>query len=254
MLFTKKSLGNWRGEAVRTMARLLLEQDRFVGGWFSVAEGLCLLKAALGLKPGDDAVEIGSFMGKSSRWFQIGCRASGANLTCVDPFDSSGRGEPAEIAKFYRDVAPDGSRSLFEWNLGLLFTKEERENLSVVQKCSKDAASEWPKGRKIQLLFIDGNHTECDDDFAAWAPHLTDSAAIVFHDISHAGIDVYGEHGPTATYRRLTSAGWTLLEQGDLCRMITRDERAWTKAWNDRSPVEIGLPAPMLAVKEVDPR
>lgn len=45
-------------------------------------------------------------------------------------------------------------------------------------------AEEWPADQRIDLLFIDGDHsyTGCQRDIAAWYPYMAPQGVLLFHD------------------------------------------------------------------------
>lgn len=57
-------------------------------------------------------------------------------------------------------------------------------DVEVVAARSERAAEVWPADRKIALLFVDGAHDEDSvrADWAAWEPHLTADAVVLWHD------------------------------------------------------------------------
>lgn len=155
-----------------------------------------MLQLAACLPEWSQVVEVGSFMGKSTRYLTAGTIYSGSTLRCIDPFESSGEGEPETMQKFYREIAPGGSMSLFTFNLQAIFPKEDLEHITVIRDYSLNVAKKW-EYRPIDLLFIDGNHREAYDDFQAWLPHMQPWGLIALHD-THCG-GIYGPHGPDNT-------------------------------------------------------
>lgn len=211
-------------------------QDPHVGGWFSEREGMALYMTANMLLPGDTAVEVGSFMGKSTRWFFIGTETSGARLTCVDPFLSSGEGEPAQIEYYYQQVAPQGSYSVWVGNLiPVCSDRFPQDVIEVLRQPSREAAKDWGALGlpKISLLFIDGQHEECLLDLQAWEPHLTDHAMVLLHDVSGTG--AYGENGPDNTFYHMQQGGWTGYVRADLLAGLTRDPGWWQTRYEART-------------------
>jgi len=214
----------WRLRWMRVAETMATMQDPHVGGWFSPAESHMLRDICLTMLPDTLAVEIGSFMGKSTRWAYMGTLFSGAQLACVDPFTSSGAGEPEHIVRFYRKLAPHGSFSVWVGNLSPFTQRLPQEEIEVHLEESRKAAASWGD-RKISVLFIDGLHTECLLDLQAWLPHLEDHAMVLMHDVNGSG--AYGESGPDNTYYHMIQGGWTPYGRADSLAALTRDPGWW---------------------------
>ncbi len=127
--------------------------------------------------PADFAiVEVGSYTGKSTCFLAAGSRdGTGAHIYAVDPWDLPGN---AYGKHGYTD--PE-KRELFEFQLR---AHKLWSRVTPVQKFSNDAAVEWPAGKMIGLLFIDGDHEEeaIRTDLAAWQSHLGFPHTIAFDD------------------------------------------------------------------------
>lgn len=187
----------WKKRWLNYTGKLIQLTDQNVGGWFFPQEAQILLQLSACLPKGSRVVEIGSFMGKSTRYLTAGTLYSESKLTCIDPFESSGEGEPEEMQKFYRLIAPMGTMSLFTFNLRQIFPNEDLDHIEVVIKPSLKVAKGWEDSKLIDLLFIDGNHKEAYDDFRAWLPHVSPWGLVALHD-THCG-GIYGANGPDNT-------------------------------------------------------
>lgn len=207
--------------------QLIRMLDPTTGGWLSENESNLLVSLATVLPKRSTVVEIGSFMGRSTRYLAAGTRYSGSRLICIDPFTSSGIGEPEACQQFYRKLAPQGSLSNFTWNMGLVFPDDkETEHVSVWQTTSHKEAKAWshaPSMPPIDLIFIDGNHQEAYEDVLAWEPHLASHAMLAMHDTTCGGI--YGPHGPDNTVFLIQQErGWKPWTRVDSLTCLIRDE------------------------------
>ncbi len=166
------------------------------------------------------AVEIGTYEGSSAVVLARAIRAD-ATLHLVDAYEGN-------ALKFgWRGTARATQR---------LMERETRNGGPTVRwhvMRSEEAARRWSDG-PIDLLFIDGDHTEagCRADWEAWSPHVGDGGVVAFHD-ARAGHEGGGQFwpGPTAVVdslfrgeRRL--AGWRILDEVD---SVVAVERAYAE-------------------------
>ena len=213
----------WMDAWLTKTVQLIRSFDPTTGGWLSENESNLLVSLATILPRGSTVVEIGSFMGRSTRYLAAGTRYSGSRLVCIDPFTSSGIGEPEACQKLYRKLAPQGSLSNFTWNMQLVFPDEkETLHVAVWQSQSREEAANWSQG-PIDLIFIDGNHQEAYEDVVAWEPHLASHAMLALHDTTCGGI--YGPHGPDNTvFLVQQERGWKPWTRVDSLTCLIRDE------------------------------
>lgn len=133
------------------------------------------LLAAVPSAPGD-VLEIGSFKGKSTVVLAQAARLAGTTkIVAVDPLTSPAITDPSLGGKA-------SGREDFRANL-------QRAGVAAAvefhQMFSTTLADQWPRERKLRLLWIDGDHTYpgTHADFARFSPHLADGAIIAFHDV-----------------------------------------------------------------------
>jgi hypothetical protein len=57
--------------------------------------------------------------------------------------------------------------------------------VKVVNASSPEFAKQWDRSKKVDLLFIDGDHTfkGIYEDFHSWFPTLSDKGKVLFHDV-----------------------------------------------------------------------
>ena len=113
-------------------------------------------------------VEIGSHRGRSAAYMAAANR--NALIYCIDIWDNPGQ---------ERFVSTDEDMEAFDQfltELGL------RNNVIALRGESEMFARAW--NTKIDLLFIDGNHSYkgVSGDFESWYPHVKNGGVIAFHD------------------------------------------------------------------------
>jgi hypothetical protein len=233
----------WRTKdaLLRRNLQVLTIQDPWVGGWLFPGEAQLLLILASILPHDATVVEIGSFTGRSSRYLLAGCFHSDSYLVCIDPFHGEGPGEPTDFAQQQRLEYPQGTRSIFNQNLRLSGLGDYPK-LLIYQLGSGTVAKHWPTAirsglhndgpkilpGKVDLLFIDGNHSQCQEDVDAWTPLLHEHGMICLHDVDSTGR--YGINGPDNTAARMAQKGWQLYAGRDLTRAFTRSPEWWRTA------------------------
>ncbi|MBU1002169.1 MAG: class I SAM-dependent methyltransferase [Proteobacteria bacterium] len=169
-----------------------------IKGFLNPMEGyaLCLL-AALGPGTGE-AVEIGSFLGKSTCYLALGCKAADrGRVTAVDHFLGSPEHQQG-MKHEERCLVQDGSLlHQFKRNIE---TMGLAGHVRTMPLPSLQAATQWSS--PIRLLFIDGDHSyqASRADFEAWSPLVEENGLIVFHDIG-------GWEGVTRFHSECTSSG-----------------------------------------------
>jgi predicted O-methyltransferase YrrM len=134
-----------------------------------------------------DILEIGSFKGRSTILLAKSAAVfSTSKVIAVDPLEgdalwqSSQAGVSSVANEFYSNIQSAGVRDLVEFH----------------QTYSSQLARSWVTGRKIRLLWIDGDHTAkgVRADFELFFPHLAEGAIVAFHDVLHSF------NGPTRVF------------------------------------------------------
>ncbi len=165
-----------RGESPQFSAAFA--RASFIGGWLSRAEAELLFELAAAVPPGQDIVEIGSYLGRSTAFLALGA-GPGRTVHAVDPH-TSGRlqlvkGEPIDTSgQFRRNMADIGASDHVETHVA--------RSVEVAQSYG---------GRPVGLLFIDGNHSEeaVFADGREWSVHLAPQCLVAFDDIAWTGVD-----------------------------------------------------------------
>lgn len=125
-----------------------------------------------------EVLEIGSFKGKSTIVLAKAATLAGERrIVAVDPLTS-----PSETDPDLRGAASGWDD--FKANLERAGVTDAVE---FHQEFSSGLAAKWPAGRKLRLLWIDGDHTYrgAKTDFDLYRPHLAPGAVIAFHDALH---------------------------------------------------------------------
>ena len=172
-------------------------------------------------------VEIGVYEGASAIAL-CGVLPAGADLHLVDPF---GR---------HPDALPSGWGAT-EWATRRAVARALRGRGSQApavhwHTClSTELATSWLRevgrevGREVDLVFIDGDHSEagCELDWSEWHPFVRPGGHVVFHD-ARAGIpEGRGLPGPTAVVTRHfrsggDACGWEIAAESDRTVAVRR--------------------------------
>ncbi len=154
-----------------------------IEGWLTEQQALVLAAAARDTRAGA-VVELGSWKGRSTAVLGLVCKGE-RTVVAVDTF----RGSASEIDGPHAEAvqAPDGVFPQWQANIGRLGLGNTVE---VLRGDLVVAASEWPSGRGIGLLFVDAEHTKeaTVAAFRAWEPHLLPGATVIFHDADWAAV------------------------------------------------------------------
>lgn len=115
-------------------------------------------------------VEIGSARGKSACFVGLALRRNGSGkLYAIDPHSATNWNDTDSVDSF----------AIITENLRKAGVTEFVE---IVRKTSHEAAKCWE--RKIDLIFIDGDHSYegVKADWELFLPHLSEFGVVVFHD------------------------------------------------------------------------
>lgn len=145
-----------------------------------------VLRALARHVPSDQAiVEIGTYQGASAVALGEGSRnGNKAHVYSIDPHDlpgertTTGKGPLPANPVDYTDPAirRAAQRNIRDAGLDSIVT--------LIRGFSTDVAAEWPQEEPVGLLFIDGDHRQSAvrRDYAAWEPHLAETAYIAWDD------------------------------------------------------------------------
>lgn len=148
--------------------RRLEEIDR-QEGHFGIKEGRIVFKIARSLRDFSVVVEIGAYKGKSTCFIAEGLKGSSSRLYSVDTWFNDGGMRQARM-----DTFPDFLRNISPWS----------DKIIPLRGFSADIRKTWPLERKIDFLWIDGDHayTGVKKDIEDWLPLVRDGCFVCFHD------------------------------------------------------------------------
>jgi predicted O-methyltransferase YrrM len=145
---------------------------RPIDGWLTEGQARRLYLAALTVPPGGQAVEIGSFRGRSASVLATGTE----RVVCIDPHLGSDRG-PQEI-----EADPARGASDYDAFTVNLAAAGVAGRVTHVRELSSDAlgAVEGP----IDVLFVDGAHRygPALDDVRRWGDRVPAGGRMLVHD------------------------------------------------------------------------
>jgi predicted O-methyltransferase YrrM len=198
-----------------------------VEGWLSDGQARRLWERAHELKPGHQAVEIGSYRGRSAIVL-ASAAPEGATVVAIDPHAGNDRG-PQEI---------HGTREEGQTDHEAFLSNLERAGVSDrvrhVRRPSSEALGDVEGD--IELLYIDGAHrySFARDDIRDWARRVAPGGTLLIHDsFSSVGVTLaqirclffsrrfayVGRERSMAEYRRAD------LSTGELARSALRQVR-----------------------------
>jgi len=135
----------------------------FIHGWMRRSEADLLFELAAAVPVGQDIVEVGSYLGRSTAFLGLGA-GPGVTVHAVDPMTSE----------------------QFQGNMEKVGVTDKLETHTAF---SVDAARDYA-GRPIGMLFIDAIHTEraVFEDGTVWSPHLAPGCLVAFDDFNRATV------------------------------------------------------------------
>ena len=143
-----------------------------VKGHLGLNEGFLLFKIARSLRENSVIVEIGSFKGKSTCFIAEGIGDKKMQFFCIDPWMDGLMQEKGNA--IFREFLKN--------------TKRYRNRFSILRKFSHEVIKEWPTNRKIDFLWVDGDHSYegVKKDTLNWIPLVKKGSFICFHDYRDA--------------------------------------------------------------------
>jgi predicted O-methyltransferase YrrM len=161
-----------------------LEAVADIGGWMTPAQARLLWDSARALRPGERAVEIGSYQGRST---VVLARAvpEGASVVAIDPHAGTDRG-PQEITG--KEAEAESDSQLFQRNLA---DAGVAASVRYLREWSQDALDQLEG--PVELLYIDGAHRygPARDDIVRWGERVVPGGTLLIHD-SFSSVGVTG--------------------------------------------------------------
>jgi MMP 1-O-methyltransferase len=186
-------------------SRLFELADR-VTGFMPADEGQALHDAALRYLDHGVAVEIGTYCGKSTVLLGAAAHARDSVLYTVDHHHGSEEHQPGW--EYHDTSLVDEVTGLFDTLPTLRHTLDEAaldDTVVAVVGKSTVVARGWRA--PLQLLFIDGGHSEeaAQRDFDGWAKWVSAGGALIIHDVFPDPRD--GGQAPYQIYCRAVESG-----------------------------------------------
>lgn len=174
-----------------------------IKGFLDPNEAALLYRLASEVPAGGVIVEIGSYQGKSTVCLGRGAKVNGARVYAIDPHEDFQESENTHYgAENYAALL----KNLIEFNVA--------DVVRVVALASEEIARSW--WRTIDLLFIDGEHSE-------------ENVRFDFNEIGKfadliAMHDTTGNHpGVTQALNEILAAGeWEIIERADATAVLRR--------------------------------
>lgn len=165
-------------------------------------------------------VEIGVYEG-SSAVVLVDELDSAATLHLIDPFGH----QPGALRSGW--AASERATQRVVARAAAAAASDAPEIVWHVER-SEDTGLAWA-GPPVDLLFIDGDHTErgCALDWELWHPHVGHGGHVVFHDARSASASLRGIDGVVAVVDRLFrggagTAGWEIAREVDRAVAVRR--------------------------------
>ncbi|MBN3039004.1 MAG: class I SAM-dependent methyltransferase [Candidatus Omnitrophica bacterium] len=149
-----------------------LQEIHKIEGHFGLNEGRLLCKLTKLLKDDSVIVEIGAFKGKSTCFIAEGIGNKDIRFYTIDTW--------------YNDQMPQGRGDVYDDFLKNI--RGYRDKIEPLRGYSYEVVQNWPKERKIDFLWIDGDHSYegVSQDIADWFPLLKKGSIVAFHDYRDA--------------------------------------------------------------------
>ena len=146
----------------------------FIGGWLGRPGAELLFELAGAVPEGQDIVELGSYLGRSTAFLALGA-GSGVTVHAVDPHDQ-------DLTRETTGASLTNTVDLFRMHMDEVGVADR---VCAHRQVSLDAARSYA-GRPIGLLFVDATHTEeaVVEDGRAWSAHLAPRCLVSFDDIN----------------------------------------------------------------------
>ncbi|MFC1631538.1 class I SAM-dependent methyltransferase [Candidatus Omnitrophota bacterium] len=173
-----------------------LKQLQQLPGNTGFRESKLLFQIARSLKNNAVIVEIGSFLGKTTCFIAEGIGNKQIQFLTVDTWNN--------------DKKPGGHKDVYDEYLEN--TKAYKGKFTPLRGYSYDIVKTWPQQRKINFLFIDGDHSYegMKRDIEDWLPLVKDKGIVCFHDYRDApgvikAVDEARKQGRLKFIRQVTS-------------------------------------------------
>ena len=121
-------------------------------GWFSPGQMRAYDMIAAEVSQGDKILEVGCLLGKATKYLAEKINESGAELHCVDPWDSNTASSKPEFCKQFEEAFGEDLYPTFRDNVS------DFEFITAHKMTAVDFFSSLPPDTKFKHIYIDGNH------------------------------------------------------------------------------------------------
>lgn len=150
-------------------------------GFMPTDDGEALYDVACAAGPGS-WLEIGTYCGKSTYLLANAARVAGARLITVDHHHGSEENQPGREWHDTSMVDPvSGALDTLPYFRPVL---DELDDVCSAVVARTQVVAQW-WATPVELLFLDGNHTEetAQHDYRAFAPHVVRGGVLLVHDV-----------------------------------------------------------------------
>lgn len=169
--FSRPVYHNWMG---------LLHGHKFgksaYGGMMRHTEAAMLTQWASEIPQNGVIVEIGCYGGLSTSYLFLGASKRHGTIYSIDPFDGDLE-KQAVLTDHAVSLENKPGMQLVRRRLDALGAGQQVE---LIQGYSQEVVKTW--NRKIDFLWIDGNHDQAWQDYQDWSPFLNPGARVALHD------------------------------------------------------------------------
>ena len=152
-----------------------------ITGFLPIDEGVALYDVACAARPGT-WLEIGTYCGKSTYLLGNAARVAGARVVTVDHHHGSEENQPGW--EWHDTSMVDARSGRLDTLPSFRPVLDEIDDVCSAVVARTEVVARW-WATPLQLLFLDGNHTEetAQHDYRAFAPHVTRGGLLLVHDV-----------------------------------------------------------------------
>ncbi len=199
----------------------MIDNFKKIKGFLKHTEGVALYENTKEVCVHGNAVEIGSYCGKSTCYIAQACKENNSLLYAID--HHRGSEEQQKGQEYFDEEIFD----VFENRINTypLFLKniKEYELDNFIKPMVMDSISASKEiSEALDFIFIDGSHTyeSARNDYKYWKPKLRDGGILAIHDIYDSEDD--GGQAPREIYETALREGFTLKKRVESLVLLVR--------------------------------
>ncbi len=164
-------------ENTQRMRNKIMLDDGTPAGWFKESDLQIYWKAVMTCQPGDQVVELGSWLGRSCSMLFPAIKKTGAKMNCIDMWGENYADNLNLTEWVGSGVLPWDAFHQNMKSLGIL------DDINVIRECSWEASRHF-EDESVQVVYIDADHTYygVSRDIDAWYPKVKSGGWIGGHD------------------------------------------------------------------------